>query len=234
MPQQDTPAPQGGYTPPPPHAQAAPQGGYTPPPPGYPPQWHGAAQQHPGWRPPPPALAPNGQPLASFLDRFLAYLIDTLIYTGVSLIWSIPFMIYWFSTMFTTMNDWSRTYDPTDPASQPPVGQMMVDLYLPMFAYIAASYLLGMIFTFLYFGEYQYRQGGQTVGKRVMKIRVIPAAPDATLDRGHTTKRWGIQFVAAALVPFGNLLDGLWQLWDKPLQQCLHDKVAATVVVKVG
>ncbi|MEU3454082.1 hypothetical protein ABZ671_10820 [Micromonospora sp. NPDC006766] len=28
--------------------------------------------------------------------------------------------------------------------------------------------------------------------------------------------------------------DGFWQLWDKPWQQCLHDKFAGTVVVKVA
>jgi hypothetical protein len=28
-------------------------------------------------------------------------------------------------------------------------------------------------------------------------------------------------------------VDGLWQLWDKPFQQCLHDKAAGTVVVKL-
>jgi hypothetical protein len=29
------------------------------------------------------------------------------------------------------------------------------------------------------------------------------------------------------------LLDPLWCLWDKPYRQCLHDKPAKTVVVKV-
>jgi len=28
-------------------------------------------------------------------------------------------------------------------------------------------------------------------------------------------------------------VDGLWQLWDKPFQQCLHDKAAGTVGVKL-
>jgi hypothetical protein len=30
------------------------------------------------------------------------------------------------------------------------------------------------------------------------------------------------------------LIDGFWQLWDKPFQQTLHDKAAQTVVVKVS
>ena len=39
---------------------------------------------------------------------------------------------------------------------------------------------------------------------------------------------------SAVIVPFFNWIDGLWQLWDKPYQQCLHDKVAQTVVIKVN
>jgi hypothetical protein len=34
-------------------------------------------------------------------------------------------------------------------------------------------------------------------------------------------------------VPFFNLLDGLWMLWDKPYLQALHDKAADTAVIKV-
>jgi hypothetical protein len=34
--------------------------------------------------------------------------------------------------------------------------------------------------------------------------------------------------------PLAGFGDGLWQLWDKPWQQCLHDKFAGTVVVKVS
>ena len=40
-------------------------------------------------------------------------------------------------------------------------------------------------------------------------------------------KRFLVQDVAGSFVPFFSWLDGLWQLWDKPYQQCLHDKFAA-------
>jgi hypothetical protein len=46
--------------------------------------------------------------------------------------------------------------------------------------------------------------------------------------------RYLIEFVAATFVPFLPYLDGLWQLWDKPYQQTLHDKAAKTVVIKVS
>jgi hypothetical protein len=39
--------------------------------------------------------------------------------------------------------------------------------------------------------------------------------------------------IGCYFVPGLYYLDGLWQLWDKPYQQCLHDKWPRTGVVKV-
>jgi hypothetical protein len=38
--------------------------------------------------------------------------------------------------------------------------------------------------------------------------------------------------VVAGFVPGLQLIDGLWQLWDQPYRQCLHDKWPGTIVVK--
>jgi uncharacterized RDD family membrane protein YckC len=199
------------------------------------PQW----QPPPRYQPPPPALAPNGQPLASFADRFLAYLIDTLIYVGISLVWTVPFMIWWIVRLNEWMSDFMNTYgyDPNLPDAQPPPPDFgfFWDLYLPVIYFSLAVTVVGAVYTYLYWVEFQMRRGGQTVGKRVMKIRVIPVDPGvAAVARGGYALRWVIQYVVPILVPLFNLIDGLWQVWDKPLQQCLHDKAANTVVVKVG
>ena len=50
-----------------------------------------------------------------------------------------------------------------------------------------------------------------------MKIRVVPIAPAGRSTRGMLAKRFLVQGVAGAFVPFFSYLDGLWQLWDKPL-----------------
>lgn len=75
-------------------------------------------------------------------------------------------------------------------------------------------------------------RSGATVGKRVMKIRVV------RVDRGPIGGGRAAGRVAAVLVfgylPCVGLLDELWLLWDRPLQQCLHDKVVTTLVVKAG
>jgi uncharacterized RDD family membrane protein YckC len=219
-------------------AEAPPPGWQPYPQPGQPPGWQPYPRpgQPVGWQPPPRPVAPNGQPLATFLDRFLAVLIDSAIAVGVSLIWTLPFTIWWMTYFFSHMRDVMGPYDPYDPYAPDPSLQFneMLRLYIPFLIFSGISFLLSALYTYLYHVEYQYRRGGQTVGKRVMKIRVIPVNPEAQATRVDFVKRWAVQFIAANLIPFLGLLDGLWQLWDKPLQQCLHDKAAATVVVKVG
>jgi uncharacterized RDD family membrane protein YckC len=86
---------------------------------------------------------------------------------------------------------------------------------------------------YVYYVEMMYRSG-QTLGKRLIGIRVVPADPGRRLTRTMAAKRYGVEFVAGSVVPFFSLLDGLWQLWDTPFQQTLHDKAAQTVVIKVS
>jgi hypothetical protein len=50
--------------------------------------------------------------------------------------------------------------------------------------------------------------------------------PSARLTRIMTIKPYLVLFLA--------IIDGLWQLWDKPYLQTRHDKAAETVVVKVS
>jgi uncharacterized RDD family membrane protein YckC len=73
-------------------------------------------------------------------------------------------------------------------------------------------------------------RSGATVGKRIMKVRVV------RVDRGPISGGRAAGRTAALLVfgflPCVGLLNELWLLWDRPLQQCLHDKVVTTVVVR--
>ncbi len=77
-------------------------------------------------------------------------------------------------------------------------------------------------------------QRGQTLGKRVLGIRVI-GLNTHTLRLGSALRRWAVMGLptlfplACALLWL--LVDGAWCLKDRPARQCLHDKAAATVVV---
>lgn len=89
--------------------------------------------------------------------------------------------------------------------------------------------VINMAVWFLY-TALMHQRGGQTLGKRIVKIRVV-AEGGAPLD----TKTWirsGVQTVLWVTC-LGGLLDHLWPLWDKN-RQTLHDKAAATYVVTAG
>ncbi|MFG1916453.1 RDD family protein [Micromonospora sp. NPDC048898] len=215
----------GGFAPPPgPH----PQGYAAPPqyaPPGYaPPPWPAGP---PG--PPPPTLSPGGQPLASFGDRLLAWLIDTALASAVSLVLFLPFFLVLWWRMVTEM---TRT-NPDGTLVEPDMATFFVEFLLPIMLLQLGLFVVTLGLYWLYHVEY-LKRGGQTLGKKVLKLRVVPIDPTRTLDRRMAGRRWLVQFLGGSLVPGGTYVDGLWQLWDKPWQQCLHDKFADTVVVKVS
>ncbi len=198
-----------------------PQQQYGPPPGAYPPP-------PPGWRPvPPPPVSPGGRPLADFGTRLLAYLIDSAIVTGIAVLVFLPvLLIFAFRQM-------AEVVESTDPYGQPDPSVMFSDLVLPVLLLELGLLVFLLIAYYVYYVEVMHRSG-QTVGKKVMKIQVVPLDPAATLTRGMAAKRYLVEVIGGSLVPFFVYLDGLWQLGDKPYQQTLHDKFAQTVVVKVS
>lgn len=196
-------------------------GRYYGPPPG------GAYYGPTPFYPPPPALSPGGAPLADFGSRLLAALIDGAILTGVAMIIVLP---VFFIVFFTRMTD---VINSTDPATgQPDPATVFSGFFLPLILLELGLIAFTLVIYYFYYVEMLFRSG-QTVGKKALKIRIVPLDPSATLTRGMAAKRYLVEFGVSVLVPFFQYLDGLWQLWDKPYQQTLHDKFAQTVVIKV-
>ncbi|MBE1486571.1 RDD family protein [Plantactinospora soyae] len=202
--------------------------GYGPPPaapvpPGY---------LRPGYGPPPgyqlaapQPTSPAGLPLASFTDRLLAVLIDGAILGGTVMVLAIPAFVIFFATagsdFFTTTPGPDGTYPAPD----------FLDILVPLLLMEAGLLLVAMILQYVYHVEMAKRTG-QTIGKRIMKVKITPLDPAGSISRAFLAKRFLVQW-GGSLIPGLTYLDGLWQLWDKPYQQCLHDKFAKTVVVKV-
>lgn len=186
----------------------------------------------PAYTPPPPALAPNGQPLAEFSDRLLARLIDTVILGGVTAIALVGLVlvafVYFLDAGQTVVRTNTDPFAPAEPELQDTGRLVAVVVVL-----VLVGIVLALLLAYLYDVEMMLGGSGQTIGKRVMKLRVVPVDPAGTLTRTVATKRFLVQHVAAVFVPLFSWLDGLWQLWDQPLRQCLHDKFAATVVVSL-
>ncbi|MET8368472.1 RDD family protein [Micromonospora profundi] len=215
--------------PPPAAGGFAPQPGQIPHGYAVPPQYAPPGYPQPQWPVAPPALSPAGQPLASFGDRLIAWIIDTALASVVAMVLFMPaFLALWW-WMFTEMTQ----LDPDGTLVEPTPVTFLTGFFLPvlLLQFTLVVVLLGIYW--LYHVEY-LKRGGQTLGKKIMKLRVVPLDPNGTLDRRMAGRRWLVQYLAATLIPGVSYADGFWQLWDKPWQQCLHDKFAGTVVVKVA
>ena len=161
-------------------------------------------------------VAPGGAPLAGFGDRILARLIDIavlIVPTIVAeLVAAVPFII-----MATAGVDH-------------PSGAAVFATLLGSFALFATL----IVAVYYVYEVAMMHRTGQTLGKRALRIRVVREVDGGPIDRAAATRRWLVAYVAP-MVAFGfSRLDVLWLLWDQPYRQCLHDKCAGTVVVKVS
>jgi uncharacterized RDD family membrane protein YckC len=77
-----------------------------------------------------------------------------------------------------------------------------------------------------YFGYLEGSASGQTVGKKLMNIRVIDFNGGGPIGPGRAV----IRFVARYLSGLACLVGYFWMLWDKE-KQTWHDKLSTSVVV---
>jgi uncharacterized RDD family membrane protein YckC len=163
--------------------------------------------------------------LADFWQRLVARLLDGV---AVSVIMS-PLWI-WFFVWYTAKISDLMPVDAQDPAQ---VRQLLhTELKL-----MGVSLLFGGIaaLVFFFYDWFQHAKWGQTIGKRIVKIKVVALPDRAPVTGGAALKRAALYALAPQVPLVGSifgLLDNLWLLWDKPNRQCLHDKVADTVVIK--
>lgn len=157
-----------------------------------------------------PVLLPGMPPVATPGQRFLARLIDTLV---LGAIWTVALVA-------TGALQYYLDHD-----GKQHQGRVVLAAVLTFAVY------------FLYEGAMLARDG-QTLGKKALRIRVAMLA-DGDLPRRQGWVRGAVYALPGMLVPLlvGTLfwlLNSLWQLWDKPFRQSLHDKAARTVVVSAA
>jgi uncharacterized RDD family membrane protein YckC len=208
--------------PPPPYARpygTPPHGSYGGPP--YPPQ-------HPGWRPPPPGYPPSpvDPTLAEFWQRLVGRLLDGVV---ISIVMS-PLWLWFYSWYLGKLSTALPAAGENDPAEL----RKFLHLELKLFG---VSLLLGAAAAVImfFYDWYQHAKWGQTIGKRIVKIKVVSLADRGPVTGGAAAKRAAVYGLAPQVPLIGSLfglLNSLWLLWDKPNRQCLHDKAAGTVVIK--
>ena len=87
---------------------------------------------------------------------------------------------------------------------------------------------LSALLTGIYFVVLEGRANGQTIGKRVLGIKVVDASTHKPIGIGRAAVRHGSRYWSGIL-----LLGYLWMLWDSE-RQTWHDKIAQSIVIPVG
>ncbi len=88
------------------------------------------------------------------------------------------------------------------------------------------GYTLSLVLAFAYYGYLEGSAAGQTIGKKVLGIRVVDFRSGEPIGFG----RGLIRYVGKIISSIPLALGFLWMLWDRE-KQTWHDKIATTVVV---
>ncbi|MEU8425448.1 RDD family protein [Micromonospora sp. NPDC048835] len=220
-------------TPPAPGQDWGPQSG--PPgwgPQGVPPGWMPPAG-HPGWPGRPPEPRPHGLRLAGYGRRLVARLIDFGIVFALNVVVNGWFVWRWAQEWAPYWQEVFRRAARGDTSAEglPMPGEQAGSLLVAILLVATALWLAYEVPTMA--------SGGQTVGKRVMRIRAVPMTADQPLGLRRALSRWstlGLPTLLWYCLGLGlvlQLVDALSPLFDHPLRQALHDKRAQTVVVEV-
>ena len=171
---------------------------------------------------------PAGLALADIPDRVIAFIIDAII-LGV-----IGYVIGIITTSILGDNLLGGIFG--------------TNLRVPsLLSTIVAVALLAAV-SFGYFVYTWLKMGGQTLGQKVMKLRVVDGATGGPLSQGQAINRWLTLGLPLALYQFYAWSIIGWLIWlvslgfliyllittaQSPTRQGFHDKYAKTAVAKV-
>jgi uncharacterized RDD family membrane protein YckC len=142
----------------------------------------------------------NGLPLASFRRRSLAFLIDTIIISILNISVSLKELINFFTT-----GSLNSIEAPTE----------------------IIENLIGVVALIIYFGLMNYFWNGQTLGKKLLKIRVISLKKEK-LTFWQSVER-SLGYGASALEAGFGFIQVIWN----ENRQAVHDRIAETAVVRI-
>ncbi|HEU4347102.1 MAG TPA: RDD family protein [Actinoplanes sp.] len=222
--EQAPPVPQSPATPGPtpepmPQVWTAPPG-LPPPPPGWTPP--------PGWNPPPGftlQVRPHGFALAGMGARLVARLIDIAAVLALNVVVN-GWFAYQFAREFLPL--WRAAI--ADPFGEQPQPTTRSE-------YLLWTMLIIATLLWLLYEAPGTASRGQTLGKRIMRIKVVAVENTKPIGFGRAFQRWARLGLwtpfwgCAGLGALFQLIDSISPLFDQRLRQALHDRTARTVVV---
>lgn len=165
----------------------------------------------PPYASPPPVQPPpyaSAFPYASWGDRAIGYIIDSLFVFAVMILLGAVCGSFFFAS--------AVGFGHGDPFSR------------AMCCFLIFLFPLSTLLVGLYNRVYLVSLRGYSIGQGVMKLKVVDAQ-GALLSQGTAFIRL-IVHAALGIVPLLPLLDLLWPLWD-PYRQTLHDKAVGCFVI---
>jgi uncharacterized RDD family membrane protein YckC len=188
----------------------------------------------PGWAPPTDPwprvgdrVVVHGRALAPLSARFMARFVDVLVLAGLNLAVNGWFIYQWFREILP-MSLEAQRYWAGEIESLPEPTPRAVSLFWAM--------LLTALALWFAYEVPAVAWRGQTLGKRLFEIKVLRYDGEL-LGFGGSFSRWFVMALPNLAFPWLTPLqiaDALWCTWDRPLRQCLHDKRARGVVVRLG
>jgi uncharacterized RDD family membrane protein YckC len=92
-----------------------------------------------------------------------------------------------------------------------------------------AGNIIGIVIALAYYSYFEGSGSGQTIGKKLVGIRVIDFEGRGSIGFVRAGARYLMSIVSGVVIVIGYL----WMLWDDE-KQTWHDKVANSVVVPVS
>lgn len=149
---------------------------------------------------------------AGFWKRFLAYIIDSIVLSLVSVVLMIPFFIIAGVGAFSSSSDYND--------------QMSAGVLAAVLGgYLLVAILIILLAGWLYFALMEASSRGATLGKMALGIRVV----DLTGNRvsfGRATGRYFGKLVSGLILYIGYIMAGFTQQ-----KQALHDIMAGCLVI---
>jgi uncharacterized RDD family membrane protein YckC len=166
--------------------------------------------------------------LAEWWQRLLARIIDGLVLSVLI----IPLWVPVFTSLVNKLRSINNQYagNTNSQAAQAAISHVTGQFFIEIFLVVIAGLAIALAYDWVQHGLW-----GRTLGKRALGTMVVTASTRSKISPGAAGGRAAI-YVLPSLVPFVGglfaLLNELWLLWDQQ-RQCLHDKAAQTVVIKV-